>query len=91
MILFLDAFTGVRSMVKTEGMASLWRGLFPTLLRDVPHSAIYWMMYEELKRKLEINTQTTHIQQFQYSFIAGATSGTVSKKRRSIQIGDTQL
>ncbi|ORZ14003.1 mitochondrial carrier domain-containing protein [Absidia repens] len=75
---FKDAFGGVKSMVKTEGLSSLWRGLLPTMLRDVPHSAIYWMMYEEFKRRLKINDQRTHLQQFQYSFIAGASSGTIA-------------
>ncbi|KAH8928152.1 mitochondrial carrier [Atractiella rhizophila] len=31
---------------------SLWRGLPPTLWRDVPFSAIYWVGYETLKKSL---------------------------------------
>ncbi|KAI8077700.1 mitochondrial carrier domain-containing protein [Halteromyces radiatus] len=75
---FKDALTGVRLMVQNEGILSLWRGLVPTMLRDVPFSAIYWMMYEELKRDLHADHQKTHLQQFQFSFLAGATSGTVA-------------
>lgn len=28
---------------------SMWRGVFPTLVRDVPFSAIYWDLYERGK------------------------------------------
>lgn len=34
---------------RTDGVLALWRGLGPTLLRDVPFSAIYWSAYENLK------------------------------------------
>ncbi|SAL99395.1 hypothetical protein [Absidia glauca] len=75
---FKDALAGVRVMIHSQGILSLWRGLVPTMLRDVPFSAIYWMMYEEFKRQLQTKDQQTHLQQFQYSFFAGATSGTVA-------------
>mmetsp|Transcript_21630 Transcript_21630/g.48324 ORF Transcript_21630/g.48324 Transcript_21630/m.48324 type:complete len:332 (-) Transcript_21630:232-1227(-) len=40
------------AMIKTEGYASLYRGLAPTLWRDVPFSAIYWMFLERFKSNL---------------------------------------
>jgi solute carrier family 25, member 39/40 len=42
----------LRHTHSTTGLSSLWRGLVPTLLRDVPFSAIYWPGYELLKRSL---------------------------------------
>lgn len=36
----------VFGVVRTDGLASLWRGLSPTLWRDVPFSAIYWAGYD---------------------------------------------
>ncbi|ORZ23166.1 mitochondrial carrier domain-containing protein [Absidia repens] len=75
---FKDALNGIQTMIRSEGILSLWRGLVPTMLRDVPFSAIYWMMYEEFKRQLHTHGQQTHLQQFQHSFFAGATSGTVA-------------
>ncbi|KAI9306193.1 mitochondrial carrier domain-containing protein [Cunninghamella echinulata] len=75
---FNDAWASVKLMVHREGLISLWRGLIPTMLRDVPFSAIYWMMYEELKHKYVNEGKQSRFEQFQFSFFAGATSGTVA-------------
>ncbi|CAO3615260.1 unnamed protein product [Cunninghamella blakesleeana] len=75
---FNDAWNSVKLMVHREGLISLWRGLVPTMLRDVPFSAIYWMMYEELKHKYVNEGKQSRFEQFQFSFFAGATSGTVA-------------
>jgi solute carrier family 25, member 39/40 len=40
----------LRTLVRTDGIQSLWRGLPPTLWRDVPFSGIYWSGYEWWKR-----------------------------------------
>jgi solute carrier family 25 protein 39/40 len=70
------------SVIKSElekpgGIRNLWRGVVPTLWRDVPFSALYWTSYEFVKK--------TSMKQFQdlpperrllwSSFISGATSG----------------
>lgn len=67
----------IRSAVETEGWLSLWRGLGPTLLRDVPFSAMYWYNYEKGKSWLceHYNTRETN---FTITFISGAVSGSVS-------------
>ena len=39
------------SAVRREGASVLWRGLVPTLWRDVPFSMMYWLMYERLKQR----------------------------------------
>lgn len=60
----------VKASIENEGPLSLWRGLFPTLLRDVPFSIFYWISYEFLKHELN---------DFRHSelvpLIAGAISG----------------
>ncbi|PAA66393.1 hypothetical protein BOX15_Mlig005912g1 [Macrostomum lignano] len=38
--------------VGRSGLLSLWRGLPPTLMRDVPFSAIYWFTYDGLRARL---------------------------------------
>lgn len=67
----------IRSAVQSEGWLSLWRGLGPTLLRDVPFSAMYWYNYETCKRRL---CEHYHIREptFAISFASGALSGSVS-------------
>lgn len=67
----------IRSAVQSEGWLSLWRGLGPTLLRDVPFSAMYWYNYEICKRQL---CQRYHTREptFAISFASGALSGSVS-------------
>lgn len=42
---------GAIALVRREGMSALWKGLWPTVLRDVPFSCIYWSGYELLKRR----------------------------------------
>lgn len=49
---FRETMDGVREMVASQGVLSLWRGLTLTLWRDVPFSAIYWWGYEAVRNKL---------------------------------------
>ncbi|XP_064404420.1 probable mitochondrial glutathione transporter SLC25A40 isoform X1 [Halichondria panicea] len=42
----------VQGAVRQNGVLSLWRGLLPMLLRDVPFSISYWLGYEYLKLRL---------------------------------------
>lgn len=42
----------LRAEIATGGIISLWRGLSPTLWRDVPFSGIYWLSYERLKHAI---------------------------------------
>lgn len=60
-------------MVGKEGFISLYKGLGPTLWRDVPFSGLYWAGFEVLKRKLKRRGYDgTGV-----TFISGAVSGTV--------------
>lgn len=60
-------------LVVQHGIIGLWKGLFTTLLRDVPFSAIYWMNYETIKTFFGPDVPS-----FGFSFMAGAISGSVS-------------
>lgn len=40
--------------VTTHGWRSLWRGTAPTLYRDVPFSALYWVVAEVVRERLKL-------------------------------------
>lgn len=44
---------GLMGQVRAEGVISLWRGLLPTLLRDVPFSSVYWVGVELIRSHLK--------------------------------------
>jgi solute carrier family 25 protein 39/40 len=49
---FRDTMQGMREMIQTNGLRSMWTGLSLTLWRDVPFSAIYWWGYEYCRNEL---------------------------------------
>ncbi|KAJ4984073.1 Solute carrier family 25 member 39-like protein 1 [Stagonosporopsis vannaccii] len=49
---FRETMDGLKEMVGSQGILSLWRGLTLTLWRDVPFSAIYWWGYEATRNAL---------------------------------------
>lgn len=75
-----------RQLVGERGVVGLWRGLVPTLMRDIPFSAIYWFGYETLKRRfLHLSAVEGHHHQQQQripalvcSFVAGACAGSLA-------------
>ncbi|XP_063702499.1 probable mitochondrial glutathione transporter SLC25A40 [Culicoides brevitarsis] len=70
---FMEVGTALRQMVRETGVIGLWKGLFPTILRDVPFSAIYWTSYETCKRTCNVTDPT-----FGFSFVSGAFSGCIA-------------
>jgi solute carrier family 25 protein 39/40 len=68
----------VRYSTKNYGLKSLYRGLVPTIWRDVPFSMIYWFNYEKLKTSL-LNYKTQRISLNSYeTFVCGALAGSVA-------------
>nr|XP_041577409.1 solute carrier family 25 member 39 isoform X1 [Taeniopygia guttata] len=90
----------IQSAVAQDGWLSLWRGWGPTVLRDVPFSALYWFNYELVRtwlcRQPWLDGAT-----FTVSFASGAISGTVAavltlpfdvvKTQRQIELGDSEV
>ncbi|KAH1022320.1 hypothetical protein HUJ04_011741 [Dendroctonus ponderosae] len=70
---YLELGEALKNLVRTDGYKGLWRGVFPTLLRDVPFSAIYWMSYESIKSYMGCDHPS-----FRQSFIGGAISGSIA-------------
>lgn len=93
---YKDVSIAIRLLVYHKGYLSLWKGLGPTLLRDVPFSCIYWSQYEFFKHRC--NQQRPG---FGFSFIAGALSGMVAgvvtlpfdvvKTHRQIELGEREI
>jgi len=69
-----SVLTSLRECVRTQGVTSLWRGVGPTLWRDVPFSGFYWASYETLKQFFARNGQ----EGAWIAFLSGATSGTAA-------------
>ncbi len=67
----------VRKAVQQSGVLSLWRGLAPMLLRDIPFSILYWVGYEYSKLKL-LQTHLGSVLPSAVPFISGSISGTIS-------------
>jgi len=40
---------GLQAVFRSEGLRGLYKGWWPTLLRDVPFSALYWHSFERLR------------------------------------------
>merc|ERR1712087_652011 len=76
-----DARTTLYSTVRTlfgQPPARWFRGTVPTLLRDVPFSAIYWCGYEYSKTCVHISerlVQQDSLRTLLQSFICGAGAG----------------
>jgi len=64
----------MRLNVSHHGVLSLWRGVAPTLWRDVPFSAAYWWGYEACRGAMGGPEDPPRVV-FAKSFAAGAVSG----------------
>ena len=69
-----SVLSSIHSVTRSQGLSSLWRGLGPTLWRDVPFSGIYWASYERLKVSLEKEGRSSAM----IAFVSGAVSGTTA-------------
>ncbi len=47
------------ALIKSNGIISLYSGLAPTLWRDVPFSAIYWLFLEQFRKALSSSSEST--------------------------------
>jgi solute carrier family 25, member 39/40 len=73
-----------RAIVQNEGWGALYKGLSPTLWRDVPFSGIYWVCLEQFRTLMGSQIQLaegeapTALQQGGLSFVSGASAGMVA-------------
>mmetsp|Transcript_65134 Transcript_65134/g.181090 ORF Transcript_65134/g.181090 Transcript_65134/m.181090 type:complete len:292 (-) Transcript_65134:41-916(-) len=78
--------TADNSVKMTSCLGTMWRqppsswfrGMVPTLLRDVPFSAIYWFAYEQAKGRVRVPESLVRqesLRTFLQSFCSGAAAG----------------
>ena len=72
-----------KAIVKEEGFGALYRGLSPTLWRDVPFSGIYWLSLEGSRDYWQRQFLTTELfltptQQAGITFLGGMSAGVVA-------------
>jgi solute carrier family 25, member 39/40 len=71
-----------RAIVEQDGFGALYRGLRPTLWRDVPFSAIYWLCLEEMRllwiRHSRSTAPISPSEQAMQAFVNGAVSGMIA-------------
>jgi len=87
----------LRGEIKSNGVRSMWKGLVPTLLRDVPFTAIYWCGYEMVKKMMGQPKQPTMTTTLVAGSVAGGIAATLTlpldvvKTHRQLEIGDKHL
>lgn len=69
-----SVLTSIRAITQAQGVGYLWRGLGPTLWRDVPFSGLYWAGYEAIKGVFKRRGR----EGAPVAFISGAVSGTTA-------------
>lgn len=81
----------IKNAVQRGGVLSLWQGLGPTLLRDVPFSAVYWTGYEVLKSRF---TEPGFMASFSSGVLSGAMAALITtpfdvvKTHRQMELGE---
>jgi len=68
----------LRAEVAARGPGALWRGWAPTLARDVPFSALYWLAYERAKVAIAPATPRSAAGTWAAAFACGLGAGVLA-------------
>ncbi|CAF0730755.1 unnamed protein product [Rotaria sp. Silwood1] len=74
-VLYRQLFHLVRTSLSEEGPRVLWKGLLPTLWRDIPFSMIYWFNYETFRAYVVRSNITVDAYA---TFLCGALAGSIA-------------
>lgn len=87
-----NVFDTACDLYRSGGLSSYWRGLRPTLLRDVPFSAVYWGCYDFCTRNWKKDFENAPwLFSFGAGFLSGAAASVIShpfdvlKTQRQVQ------
>ncbi|CAM6009251.1 unnamed protein product [Sphagnum balticum] len=72
-----NVFEAFRSVVTAEGIGGLYKGFWPTLLRDVPEIAIQFGVYEKLRAVLQAKRNVTKLTTAEHLTL-GACAGAIA-------------
>ncbi|KAK9902064.1 hypothetical protein WJX75_003057 [Coccomyxa subellipsoidea] len=86
-----DIWRGARSIVAAEGVAGLYHGLLPTLLRDVPDIAIQFALYERLRKALERRRQVSKLRTWEHLILGGFSGATAASITMPLDFTKTVL
>ncbi|KAK6051629.1 hypothetical protein COOONC_10868 [Cooperia oncophora] len=97
---YRDIGQALRVTISTHGISGFYLGWLPTLLRDIPFSAIYWAAYDTLKTRF-MAWRNMQEPTFTMSFACGAMAGSfaavlttpfdVMKTHLQIKLGDNNM
>ncbi len=61
----------VPAIIKAEGVQSMFRGFFTTLARDIPYTALTFVLFERLRHEMAARSPDGSVS-FLQSMVAGA-------------------
>jgi len=76
--LYKDTGSALKSIWMTSGLAGFYKGLAPTLLRDVPEVAIQFTVYEALRKGVQRGRQGEKKLQTYEHLVLGGAAGAVA-------------
>lgn len=88
---YKDLTSVIKNAIQQGGVLSLWQGLGPTLLRDVPFSAVYWTGYELLRARF---AEPGFMASFSSGVLSGAFAALITtpfdvvKTHRQMELGE---
>ncbi|KAG2447851.1 hypothetical protein HYH02_007307 [Chlamydomonas schloesseri] len=88
---YRDTFHALSTIVKTEGVRGLFRGVWPTVLTNAPYSGLYYMFYTRLKESLSGEDRPQALVNFTSGVVAAVASTLLTQPadvvRTRIQLG----
>ncbi|KAM4738431.1 mitochondrial glutamate carrier 1-like [Anableps anableps] len=76
-VMRMSAIEITRELLRTKGVAGLYRGLGATLMRDIPFSVVYFPLFAHLQQFGQHSSEGPSVP-FYWSFLSGCLAGSVA-------------